>query len=418
MRTIRKEIRRTGGIFNPGNPAERAGAIAKTTTFHDDPDVVTKVSRGLGEAMAGSTSRRSLSRTGRRSTDGDRAAGELHHHPELGRNEDASMTTFPAMDPELAAAAAEFPDLDITDITGLLAARRVSDESSAASIAGLSYDGVDVREISAPGLGAAPDVPIRLLRPVGTPGPLPVLLAMHGGGFVLGKAQDYEYFCLEVVRDLRIAVANVEYRLAPETPFPGPLDDCYAALSHVHAHGEELGIDRARIAVGGSSAGGGLAAGTVLRARDEGGAPIAFQFLVSPALDDRASTVSARQFANGPILNRHFNELVWQKYLGPGYQGPGDSGVSPYAAPARATDLSGLPPTYIVAMELDPLRDDNIQYALRLLQAGVSVELRSHPGTFHGSTELAASAQSSVRAQREMLDALRRGLRLVDPQAQ
>ncbi|MFF0144733.1 acetyl esterase/lipase [Amycolatopsis sulphurea] len=322
------------------------------------------------------------------------------------------MTTFPAMDPELAAAAAGFPDLDISGPAGLLAAREAVEEGSAAAIAGFSYDGVDVQVVAAPGLGEAPDVPIRLLRPVGTPGPLPVLLALHGGGFVLGKAQDYEYFCLDVVRELGIAVANVEYRLAPETPFPGPLDDCYAALEYVYARSEELGIDRTRIAVGGSSAGGGLAAGTVLRARDEGGVPIAFQFLVSPALDDRGDTPSARRFADGPIVTRRFSELVWQKYLGPGYTGPGDTRVSPYAVPARATDLSGLPPTYLVAMELDPLRDDNIQYALRLLQAEVSVELHAHPGTVHGSTELVTSARSSIRATRGMLDALRRGLRI------
>lgn len=321
------------------------------------------------------------------------------------------MATYPNLDPELAAAAADFPRLDVTDI---VAARRRYDELSGPALAELCYDGVEVREIAAPGMGHAPDVPIRLLTPTGARGPLPVLLAMHGGGFVLGRAEDFEYLCLDVVRDLGIAVANVEYRLAPEHPFPAPLEDCYAALLHVAGQSEELGIDPARIAVGGSSAGGGLAAGTVLRARDESGPPIAFQLLISPAVDDRSDTPSARQFANGPVLNHRFNTLVWRYYLGADYRGPEDPDVSPYAAPIHAADLSRLPPTYLAAMELDPLRDANIEFALRLLQAGVSVELHSHPGTFHGSTEMVTAAESSVRAKRGMLDALRRGLGL-DP---
>jgi acetyl esterase/lipase len=317
------------------------------------------------------------------------------------------MTTYPNLLPELAAVAAG-PDLDIADV---VAARLLGDADDGAPAA-LSYEGVEVSHVAAPGLGGAPDVPIRLLRPAGESGPLPILIAMHGGGFVLGRAQDFDYFCLEVVRELGIAVANVEYRLAPETPFPGPLDDCFAALVYVQSHGEELGIDPERIAVGGSSAGGGLAAGTALRARDEGGPPIAFQFLLSPALDDRPRHTATAAHMLTPMLNERTGVLVWQYYLGPGYTGPDDPSVSSYAAPARAEDLAGLPPTYIAAMELDPVRDENIQYALRLLQAGVSVELHSHPGTFHGSIEFAPEAPSSTRIRRGILDGLSRGLRL------
>ncbi|MCU1407874.1 MAG: esterase [Glaciihabitans sp.] len=304
------------------------------------------------------------------------------------------------------------PEMDISDIVAIRASNEVPSEQ-----VGLSYNGVDLRDISAPGIGDAPDVPIRLMRPTGSSGPLPVLIAMHGGGFVLGRAQDFDYFCLEVVRVLGIAVANVEYRLAPETPFPGPLDDCYAALTFIHNNSDELGIDPARIAVGGSSAGGGLAAGTVMRARDEGGPPIAFQFLLSPALDDRSSTPSTTQFGEGPLLSRRTGILVWQYYLGADYTGPDDPDVPIYAAPARADDLAGLPPAYIAAMELDPVRDENIQYALRLLQAGVSVELHSHPGTFHGSVELVPHAKSSARVMRGMLDGLGRGLRITTPRS-
>lgn len=315
------------------------------------------------------------------------------------------MTTYPNLDPELRAAAAGYPDLDVTDVIAL---RRLVAVSSASSHAALDYEGVEVQIVSAPGSGDSPPVPIRLLTPVGEHGPLPVLLAMHGGGFVLGTAQDFEYFCLDAVRDLGIAVANVEYRLAPEDPYPAPLDDCYAALRHVHGRAEELGLDSSRIAVGGSSAGGGLAAGVALRARDEREVEIAFQLLISPAVDNRQDTESSRRFAEGPILNHRFNTTVWQCYLGVASDGDAPA----YAVPGRAADLSGLPPAFIAVMELDPIRDGNIQFALRLLQAGVSVELHSYPGTFHGSVEMAPQALSSIRAKQDMLGALRRGLRL------
>ena len=314
---------------------------------------------------------------------------------------------YPNLDPELISVVAALPDLDITNLAAI---RESNDAPAEPGQASGSYKGVDLQIVYAPGLNGAPDVPIRMMRPTGAPGALPVLLAMHGGGFVLGRAQDFDYFCLEAVRTLGIAVANVEYRLAPETPFPGALDDCTAALRYLHENGEALGIAANRMAVGGSSAGGGLAAGMVLRTRDEGGPPIVFQLLLSPALDDRPTTPSASRADDMPVLSRRTGELVWQHYLGAGYNGPDDTAVSPYAAPARADDLAGIPPTYIAAMELDPVRDQNIHYAFRLLEAGVSVELHSHPGTFHGSAEFAPQAASSVRILRGMLDALGRAL--------
>jgi acetyl esterase/lipase len=310
------------------------------------------------------------------------------------------------MDPDVAAIADAMPDIDITDVA---AARAANDAIVAPLHAELSYEGVDIVEVTAPGRDGAPDVPIRLMRPAAASVGLPVLLAAHGGGFVLGESRDFDYFCLEAVRRLGIAVANVEYRLAPETPFPGPLDDCFAALEFLAAQGTELGLDPTRIAVGGSSAGGGLAAGTALRARDEGGPAITFQLLLSPAIDDGHRTTEAR-LADAPMMAKRTGDLVWRYYLGSGYTGPDDTDVSPYAVPARATDLSGLPPTYIAAMEFDPIRDSNIDYAVRLLRAGVRVELHSHPGTFHGSVELAPHAASSARVLAGLIDALGRGL--------
>lgn len=315
---------------------------------------------------------------------------------------------FPTLDPQLAAVRESLPDFDLTDVS---AAR----ELAASSSVDTTYDGVDLLEVTADGVDGGPDVAIRLMRPAGVSRALPVLLAMHGGAWVLGRASDFDYFCVDVVRSLGIAVANVDYRLAPETPFPGPLDDCYAALLALHENASEWGVDPTRIAVGGSSAGGGLAAGVALRTRDEGGPRIAFQLLLSPGLDDRLRSASATAIVDAPVLSRETAELAWVNYLGPAYTGPDDPAVSPYAVPARARDVSGLPPTYIAAMELDPVRDDNIGYALRLLEAGVSVELHSHPGTFHGSVELVPEAESSKRIQRGLLDALARGLAVPYP---
>ncbi|TSD49890.1 alpha/beta hydrolase [Rhodococcus sp. KBS0724] len=321
------------------------------------------------------------------------------------------MTTFPTLDPELAVALTMLPKVDFTDLPGT---RATYDALIGATLAGLSYDGVTLRELSAPGLDGDPEVTIRFFTPDNTTGPIPVLLWMHGGGFGVGTAEGCDPFCIQVARELGFAVANVEYRLAPETPFPGPLNDCYAALTYVHAHAEELGIDPSRIAVGGQSAGGGLAAGTVLKARDEGIVPVAFQFLEVPALDDRLTSTSMTDFVDTPNWHRPNAILSWQFYLGESYSGPEDPNVSIYAAPARATDLSNLPPAYVCTMELDPLRDEGIEYAVRLLQAGVSVELHSFPGTFHGSS-LVATAEVSKRGAAEALTALQRGLRTLSP---
>ena len=321
------------------------------------------------------------------------------------------MTTFPTLDPELAAAITMLPKLDFADLP---AARATFDAMMGPVLADLSLDGVRLRELAVPGLGEDPDVTIRFFTPENADGPIPVLLWIHGGGFAIGTAASSDPFCVEVARELGIAVANVEYRLAPETRFPGPVNDCYAALTYIHARATELGIDPARIAVGGQSAGGGLAAGTVLKARDQGIVPVAFQLLEIPELDDRLATVSMTNFVDTPMWHRPNAILSWQFYLGESYSGPEDPNVSIYAAPARATDLTGLPPTYLCTMELDPLRDEGIDYAVRLLQAGVSVELHSFPGTFHGSA-LVATAEVSKRSSAEALNALKRGLRTLSP---
>lgn len=317
------------------------------------------------------------------------------------------MTTFPTLDPELAAAVAMLPKGDFSDLP---VARSSMNSLIDAFLSELSYDGAHLQVLSVPGMGDDPNVEVRFFTPENAVGPLPVLMWIHGGGFAVGTAAGSDTYCLEIVRTLGFAVASVEYRLAPETPFPGPHNDCYATLKYLHAHSDELGIDPDHIAVGGESAGGGLAAGVVLRARDEGVIPIAFQHLEVPVLDDRMNTVSMTNFIDTPLWNRPNAELSWKYYLGAEYTGPFDSNVSIYAAPARATDLSGLPPTYLCTMELDPLRDEGIEYGLRLLQSGVSVELHSFPGTFHGSGMVVA-AEVSRRGVAEALNAIKGGLR-------
>ena len=192
------------------------------------------------------------------------------------------------------------------------------------------------------------------------------------------------------------------YRRAPEHRFPAALDDAYAVLTWAAEHAAELGIDPGGSRSEATAAGAGLAAAVALRARDQQGPPIRFQLLNQPALDDRQQTWSARNFTDTPWMTRDKIAASWRHYLG-------SAPATPYAAPARAADLSGLPPAYIATAEFDPNRDEDIGYALRLLQAGVSVELHQWPGTFHGSQAI-LSAEVSQRQIAELAAALRRAL--------
>jgi acetyl esterase/lipase len=232
----------------------------------------------------------------------------------------------------------------------------------------------------------------------------PALLDLHGGGFAIGTIEMEHAFATMVARELGAVVVTPEYRLAPEHPFPAGLDDCYATLVWMHDQAASLGVDPARVGVGGQSAGGGLAAAVALLARDRNGPALCFQFLGIPELDHRLETASMRAFVDTPLWNRPNAVLSWEYYLGAGV-----TEVSPYASPALAEDLRDLPPAYVTTMEFDPLRDEGIEYALRLLQAGVSVELHSFPGTFHGSAMI-TTATVSRRGEAELLTALRRGL--------
>jgi len=266
---------------------------------------------------------------------------------------------------------------------------------------------VAVEDRSVPGPPGDPDVGVRLYTPrAASSGDAkrPGVLYIHGGGFCFGSI-DFEHLgALGTALAADAVVVSVEYRLAPEHPFPAGIEDCYAALSWMAAQADPLGLDPDRIAVLGQSAGGGLAAGLALMARDRGGPKICFQVLGIPELDHRLETASMKAFVDTPLWSRPDAIQSWRCYLG---DDPGE--VSPYASPSIAKDLAGLPPAYVSTMEFDPLRDEGIEYAMRLLQAGVQVELHQYPGTFHGSS-LVEGAAVSKRGNEEMMNALTRGL--------
>ncbi|MFF8293827.1 alpha/beta hydrolase [Streptomyces sp. NPDC016309] len=296
------------------------------------------------------------------------------------------------MDPELEAFLPFLPDLDLDD--PVTARKHFAERAAAAPPPDTSA--MEVVDRTVP---ADPDVPVRVYRPHGAQG---AIVWLHGGGGVFGDLDTEHPWAARIAALSGAVVVSVGYRLAPEHPFPAAFDDAYAALLWTAAHSEELGVDPERIAVGGHSAGGGIAAGVALRARDEQGPPIRFQLLNQPGLDDRQETWSARTFTDTPWMTRAKVGASWRHYLG-------SAPATPYAAPARAADLSGLPPAHITTAELCPNRDEDITYALRLLQAGVPVELHQWPGTFHGSQAI-LSADVSQRQIAEIGAALRRAL--------
>ncbi len=267
-------------------------------------------------------------------------------------------------------------------------------------------DDVESEDRTVPGPEGAPEVAVRIYRPrAAVSEPRPCVFEIHGGGFMVGDLEMMDPWCERVCGELGAVVVSTDYRLAPEDPFPAGIEDCYAALCWTADNAGELGIDLARLAIAGQSAGGGLAAGCALMARDRGGPKLRFQLLEIPELDDRLETPSMKAFTDTPLWNRPNAEWSWRHYLGPDHTGE----VSPYAAPSRAKDLAGLPPTYISTMEFDPLRDEGIFYAMGLMQAGVSVELHSFAGTFHGSA-LMPGADASRRNANEVIAVLGRRL--------
>ncbi|MHC3467342.1 alpha/beta hydrolase [Streptomyces sp. 7R007] len=256
-----------------------------------------------------------------------------------------------------------------------------------------------------PGPEGAPDVSLLICRPRRAEGPLPVLYHVHGGGMVLGTNRVGVDAPLAWARELGAVVVSVEYRLAPEHPHPAPIDDVYAGYLWTAEHAKEIGGDPERLVIVGASAGGGLTAALALRLRDSGGPRPYGQMLLCPMLDDRNDTPSARQMAGVGVWDRASNETGWTALLGDRRGGPD---VSPYAAPARAEDLSDLPPAFLDVGSAETFRDEVVAYASRLWQAGGAAELHVWPGGFHGFDGFAPQAALSQAARAAHLDWLRR----------
>lgn len=259
-----------------------------------------------------------------------------------------------------------------------------------------------------PGPKGAPDVRVFVINP-GKPGApaRPAILQIHGGGYVLGSARQALSSNQELAATLDCVVVSVDYRLAPETPFPGALEDNYAALKWLHQNAEELGVDRARIAVLGESAGGGHAAMLAIAARDRGEVPIAYQALIYPMLDDRTgSTRKKPPFMGFVIWDEQRNRFGWTSLLG---VPAGSRKVPAGSVPARVEDLKGLPPAFIGVGSVDLFVDEDVEYARRLIDAGVPVRLNVVPGAFHGFDALPSALSRDFKA--DLIASLKSALR-------
>jgi acetyl esterase/lipase len=295
-----------------------------------------------------------------------------------------------ALDPELLPFLGGPDDANMDDIAG---SRAVSAVLNARAIAARPTPplGVTFRDTVAVD-GAGYEVPIRIYARDDLPVASGAVLFIHGGAFVFGDLEGEHDRCLYYAAYADCIVVSVDYRLAPEYPYPAGLDDCWVALNWLIAQASELGVDTQRICVGGSSAGGSLAAGLVLRCRDENGPGIAAQLLLYPVLDDRGTTLSMAAFEVYDPWDGERSRKMWPHYLGCG----GDAPV--YAAPSRASDLHGLPTTFLMVCEEDPLRDEDLNFAQRLLHAGVSVELHHYRGTYHAFDVIAPDTAVGRRA--------------------
>ncbi|MFD3486508.1 alpha/beta hydrolase [Streptomyces sp. NPDC058665] len=316
------------------------------------------------------------------------------------------MTTArPALDPELSALLADMPLMSQLTPDVLAQLRQYPSTPVDSLLAGRQ---AELREVTVP---AADGAPIRLS--VFTPATAdrtgaPCVYWMHGGGMVMGDRLSQIDIPLEWLDEFGAVVVSVEYRLAPEATGTTPVDDCYQGLLWIAEHAEEIGVDPTRIVVAGASAGGGLAAGVALLARDLGTPAIAAQVLICPMLDHRNNTASSHQFAGVPgVWTREMNEFGWRSVLGD----LTDDEVPAYVSPALAEDLSRLPATYIDTGSAEVFRDEDIDYASRIWAAGGRAELHVWAGGFHGFDALYPQAQISATARRTRTSWLARLLR-------
>ena len=314
------------------------------------------------------------------------------------------MTTArPALDPELRELLADMPLMSQLSPEVLSQLRRLPSTPIESLLA---HRTVDRRELTVPASDGAP-IPLSVFSPVNTDRTTaaPCIYWMHGGGMVMGDRFSQIDIPLEWLDEFGAVVVSVDYRLAPEATGTALVDDCYQGLLWIAEHAEELGIDPARIVVAGASAGGGLAAGVTLLARDLGTPAIAAQMLICPMLDHRNTSASSRQYSGGPgVWTREMNEFAWRAVLGD----LTDEEVSEYVSPALAEDLSGLPTTYIDTGSAEVFRDEGTDYATRIWAAGGQAELHVWAGGFHGFDALYPQANISATARRTRTDWLAR----------
>lgn len=257
--------------------------------------------------------------------------------------------------------------------------------------------------------GAAGEMLAKIYEPtLRTGSKLPAMLWIHGGGYVMGHPDMDDALCERFVQAANCVVVSVDYRLAPEHPYPAAIHDCYAGLTWMTDEAESLGIDLERVAIAGASGGGGLTAALALMARDKGGPALIFQMPLYPMIDNRNRTASSHEIeAENATWNRTNNLAAWSMYLG---ESADDSQVSAYAVPSRAENLAGLPPTYTCVGQLDLFRDETIEYVTRLAQAGVDVEFHLYPGCYHCFEVFVPEAEVSQHASQGYIDAMARAL--------
>jgi acetyl esterase len=248
------------------------------------------------------------------------------------------------------------------------------------------------------------DIPIRIYRPAGD-GLLPCLVYYHGGGWVIGTVDTTDAVCRAVANRAGCVVVSVDYRLAPEHPFPVPLDECFAATEWVAANGAEIGVDKNRLAVGGDSAGGNLAAAVCLKARGNSFPSIRMQLLVYPVTEHSFDTGSYADNGDGYLLTIDMMQWFWEQYL----TDDGD-GSNPLASPLRAATHDRLPPALVITAEYDPLRDEGEAYAHKLLDAGVPTTLARYDGMIHGFWQMLAVLPAASKAVDQASNALRAAL--------
>ncbi len=282
-------------------------------------------------------------------------------------------------------------------------ARQMTEDYQSKLRGALPYTDVTIEETAF--VGPDRDIPVVVYQPT-NPAPRGGLLWMHGGGYIVGTARA-DYHGIGFAEHAGCTVVSVDYRLAPESTYKESIADCFAALNWMVDNAGELGIDRERIAIGGGSAGGGLTAGLAHYNRDHGGPALKLQLLLYPMIDDTHDTPSGHEITHPTVWHRKVSFEAWKMYLGDEY---GTDDVSPYAAAARATDFSNLPPAFVTVGALDLFRDENIDYAQRLMAAGVPTDLQVYPGMIHGAEMSAPEAAVSRRMRTEYRDAVKRAI--------